>query len=118
MNEFYESVLRTIKELIIGDNDDTTFDPELIVHINSSLSRLYELGVTKDAIRIRGEADTWNMILGDSEKFENVKQYIYISTKLIFDPPSSSYVLTYLKEERDKLEWLLNVKAEEVSQNG
>lgn len=114
----YSSILRTIRELIVHDVNDPTFDVEIIVHLNTALSRLYELGVTKSAFKVTGESETWADLLGDATKFEDVKTYLYIRVKIVFDPPSSSYVLTNLKEERDRLEWLLNVKAEEVDEDG
>jgi hypothetical protein len=45
---------------------------------------------------------------------EDVKQYIYLKAKLIFDPPQSGTVIKMYQEETEKLEWLLK----EVSEFG
>jgi hypothetical protein len=49
--------------------------------------------------------------------YENVKQYVYISVKIVFDPPASSAHLTALQNKLKELEWKLQVKAES-KQNG
>ena len=38
---------------------------------------------------------------------EEIKKYVYLSVKTIFDPPASASVLNAYKEEIEKLEWLL-----------
>ena len=40
-----DSILNTIKKMLGPDNDDPHFDVDIIVHINSALSRLAQLGV-------------------------------------------------------------------------
>ena len=114
----FNSILDTIKELLNISNDDTVFNIELIIHINSALSTLYELGVTKTPFRIKGEEETWDDLLGEETKLEDVKDYLYLRTKVVFDPPPSSYVLTCMKEMIKELEWRLNVKAEDAIEDG
>ena len=48
----------------------------------------------------------------DSSKFEGVKTFIYLYTRLLFDPPSSGFVTNSIEAEINKLEWLLMVDAE------
>ena len=38
---------------------------------------------------------------------EDLKNYVFLKTKLIFDPPANTSVQNLYKEEIDKLEWLL-----------
>ena len=42
------------------------------------------------------------------------KQYVFLYVRLIFDAPTNSTVLNYMKAEKEKLEWRLKVQAEEV----
>ena len=111
---FLDSILLTIKDLIVGTDTDTAFDGEIIIHINSALSTLHELGVTKEPFRIYSEKETWSDLLEGKKNLDDVKDYVYLRVKVIFDPPSTSYVLTCMKEMIKELEWRMNVKAEGV----
>lgn len=109
-----ESILKTIRRMIGPDEDYEHFDPELIVHINSAFSRLCQIGVgPEQPFKIRGTEETWEDFIEDGYQ-EEIKQYIYLSVKIIFDPPASSSVLNAYKDQIEKLEWLLT----EVSRFG
>lgn len=106
-----QSILKTIRRMIGPDEDYEYFDTELIIHINSTFSRLCELGVgPENPFYINGTEEVWSdfMDTGDEER---VKQYVYLSVKNIFDPPSSSSVMNAYKEQIEKLEWLLKETA-------
>lgn len=106
-----QSILKTIRRMIGPDEDYEHFDTDLIVHINSALARLCELGVgPKNPFYITGTEETWSDFIGTGVD-ERVKQYIVLSVKNIFDPPSSSSVMNAYKEQIDKLEWLLKETA-------
>ena len=109
-----DSILTTIKLMLGLTAECTHFDKQIIVHINRALMRLNQLGVgPKKVTRITSELETWSGLLGDDEEtIEAVKDYIYTEVKMKFDPPTSSFVLTAMKEDSDKLEWCLNVQAE------
>lgn len=109
-----DSILNTIKKLLGIQPEDISFDTDVIIHINSVFSRLHELGVgPEECFRITDETSTWDWFLDDSLNFEDVKTYIYLKVRILFDPPTSSAYLTTLKEEIDKYEWTLTVKAEQ-----
>lgn len=101
------SILKTIRRMIGPDEDYEHFDTDLIIHINSAFSRLCQLGVGPETpFKITGEDETWDEFIDPGHQ-EEVKQYIFLKTKLIFDPPASSSVINVYKEEIEKLEWLL-----------
>jgi hypothetical protein len=108
-----DSILLTIKKMIGISDDDTSFDVDLIVLINSALSTANQVGVGKTGFSIAGSDATWTDFLGDRNDLESVKQYIYMKVKIAFDGASmsSSLVDTFnnmIKEE----EWRLNVLSE------
>lgn len=108
------SILKTIRRMIGPDEDYSYFDTDLIVHINSAFSRLCQLGVGPEIpFRITDTTETWDEFI-DPGYQEDVKQYIYLSVKVIFDPPASGSVLSAYKEQIEKLEWLLR----EIAQFG
>lgn len=102
-----ESILNTIKGMLWGTecSDITEFDSELMVLINSSFSSLYQMGIGKTPFIITGSKETWDSVLTSDTYLYNVKRYIYIDAKLVFDPPSSSIVTETLKEIKAEDAW-------------
>lgn len=102
-----ESILDSIKALLgILDNDDT-FNRDIVMHVNSVFSTLNQLGVGPEAgFHITGSNEKWEDFI-TNEKQLNVKTYIYIRVRLIFDPPQSSYVADLLKADAAEIEWRL-----------
>lgn len=108
-----ESILTSIKKLIGITAEDTSFDHDIIFHINSVFWDLNTLGVgPSEVFRIEDDTSTWNDFMSDTTKFEALKSYMYLRVKLLFDPPASSVVVESMKREIDKWEWKLNVAAE------
>lgn len=101
------SILKTVRQMIGPSASYDVFDTDLIININSCLSRLCQLGVGPETpFKITGDTEEWTDFI-DNGNLEEVKQYIYLKTRLIFDPPSSGTVIGLYKEEIEKLEWLL-----------
>ena len=97
-----ESILNSIKSLLPIDKDITDFDGDLIVLINSSLSRLLQLGVGEKPFRIEGSSETWSQLLNKEEYLDAVKEVVFIDVKMVFDPPTSSVVMEALKAIRNE----------------
>ena len=106
-----QSILKTIRRMMGPDEDYEYFDTDLIIHINSAFARLCELGVgPEQPFYITGTEETWYDFI-DPEYCERVKQYVYLSVKNVFDPPSSASVMNAYKEQIEKLEWLMKETA-------
>jgi len=107
-----ESILNSIKKLLGGmtnvkdSEGNYFFDDDLIIHINSVLNVLTQLGVgPSNGYCITDENDTWEDFIGsDSTLIQMVKTYVYLRVKQIFDPPSSSSVEKSSKEVMNELE--------------
>ena len=112
-----ESILRTIRKMIGPDETYTHYDTDLIIHINSALAVLTQLGVgPSEGFFIQDESATWNDFLGNDSKLEMVKSYVYMKVKLAFDPPSSSAVIDSMNRSISEFEWRANMAAEEKKQ--
>ena len=108
-----ESVLTTIKKMLGIAADYTHFDSDIIVHINSVLMTLNQLGVGPETPTFIGsDMDTWDKILGYITNIEAVKTYICLNVRLFFDPPTSSFVVDSMNRQASELEWRLNIQAE------
>ena len=46
-----------------------------------------------------------------------VKEYIYLSVKVLFDPPQNSFTLESYKSEAEELLWRLNVEVDTWPRN-
>lgn len=108
-----ESVLRSTKKLLGIAEDYEHFDDDIIIHINSVFMTLNQLGIgPKKPAVITSSMDTWEDALGDTVNIQAVKTYIYLKVRMIFDPPTSSFVLDAMNRQASELEWRLNVQAE------
>ena len=108
-----ESILISIKKLLGIDEDYTQFDTDIIIHINTVLMALTQIGVgPKDGFAITDEYSVWEDFIGDKPYLNSVKSYVYMRVKLLFDPPLSSAAIDSLKTLADEFEWRLQVAAE------
>lgn len=108
-----DSILTSVKSFLGPDVTDTAFDPELIVIINSVFGILYQLGVGKkdSPYKIVDANNKWDEFMV-GEEIETVKSYVCVKTKLLFDPPTSSFVLASYQDLAKEFEWRCNVDAE------
>lgn len=108
-----ESILTSIKKLLGIAEEDTNFDQDLIMHINSVFMILTQLGVgPSKGFSIKDENDVWSDFIPEQSSLEAVKSYVYMKVRLMFDPPLSSAVVDAINRSISELEWRLNVGAE------
>lgn len=111
---YEESILNSIKKLLGLEPDYTPFDTDLIMHINSVIMILRQMGVgPSSGYSITGPEETWADYLGSDEPLlEAVKSYIYLKVRTVFDPPSNSYVMDAIQKQISEYEWRLNVEVD------
>lgn len=108
-----ESILNSIKKLFGPEGSYDAFNNDLILHINTYLRALNQLGVGEQDFRIVDDTATWNDFLGENEALlDPVKTYIYLRVKVVFDPPANSIVMNAITEQVNELTWRLRVAAE------
>ena len=108
-----ESILTSIKKLLGISKDYTHFDQDLIMHINSVLMVLTQLGVgPADGMWIEDDTAYWEDFLEGETNLELVKSYVYLKVKLLFDPPLSSAVIESTNRMISEFEWRLCSAAE------
>ena len=113
-----ESILKTIKQLIGCPDDFEQFDLDLIVHINLAFAILTQLGVgPKEGYRITGQDNVWSEFEDDAQKLSLIKDYVYIKTRLLFDPPTSGSLMDSLKEQLKEMEWRLYMLYDPISED-
>lgn len=108
-----DSILKTIRGMLGPSEDYEYFDSQIIVHINAAFSRLCRLGVGPETpFRITGIEETWSDFM-DEGRQEELKEYIFLKVKTVFDTSTiNSSVLSAYNERIKELEWELNDVAE------
>lgn len=108
-----ESILTSIKKLLGIEEDYVYFDADIIMHINSVLSILTQLGVgPSEGYSIKDANATWDEFITNPAKLELVKSYVYLKVRLMFDPPSSSSAIESMKQLISELEFRIIVAVE------
>lgn len=108
-----DSILNTTKKLLGLDGDYAPFDTDIIVNINAAFNTLTQLGVgPKEGYMIEGADNTWDEFTTDVKILGMLKQYLYLKTKVIFDPPATSFVGDALKNQAEQMEWRMKEQAE------
>lgn len=111
-----DSILKSIKKLIGISDEDTSFDLDLIIHINSVFVALNQIGVgPKNVFSIINDQSVWNDFINDETNINNVITYVYLKVRILFDPPSNSSVLSSIERLLTELEWRLSVSNSFVS---
>lgn len=107
-----ESILTSIKKMLNVGEDDTSFDVDITILINGVIKNLRQLGVesTTEGFILKDKNDTWSDYILDIDELENIKTYIYLKVKIIFDPPANSTVMQAYKDLINEYEWRLNVE--------
>lgn len=107
------SILDTIKKMIGTPLDDTSFDVDLIVGINSAIMALTQLGVgPPEGFTIQNNTATWADFLGETIQLEAVKTYVYLQVKMTFDPPGTSFLLDAITRQLGELAFRINLQVE------
>lgn len=107
------SILLSVKNAASIDNDETIYDAELLLHINSAFMILRQLGVGPETPFIVDDYDTtWDSFTTDENILPLVRSYVSLKTRLLFDPPTSSALETALQNTIAEYEWRLNIEAD------
>ncbi len=119
-----DSILTSIKKLLGITEEYTHFDADLIIHINSVLSILTQIGVgPAEGFSIKDESSVWGDFIPENSNLELpairelIKSYVYMKVKLLFDPPLSSSVIESMNRIISEFEWRIQVAADPVDSN-
>lgn len=110
-----ESILTSIKKLLGIAEENSDFDADVIIHINSALMILTQLGLgPKNGFSIRDDQALWSDFIPDDARLDAVRSYVYLKVRTLFDPPQSSVLLDAIKQNLSEMEWRLTVAAESL----
>ena len=99
------SILLSVKKVLGLTYDDTSFDEDIIMHINSAFFKLKQLNVFQSPYNISDALATWSDCLGeDEERLCAVKTYITLYVRYIFDPDTNGTLHNARKQELTEME--------------
>lgn len=111
-----ESILLTVKKSLGLAASYTAFDPDVIMHINSVMLDLNQLGLgPTGGFVITGEDELWTDFIGARKDLVAVQSLTYLKVRLLFDPPQTSFVVDSINKQIEKFEWRLMVQAEPMT---
>lgn len=114
-----DSILQSIKKLLGPGAEQTEFDQEILMDINGVFFELQQLDVgPEEGFAIYDETAKWIDFTTNKKLLSAIKPYMYLKVKLIFDPPTSSSVLTSFENMVNRFEWRINVAAESPGSAG
>ena len=111
MNE--ESILVYVKKLLGIQSDYNHFDPDIIYGINAAFGVLTQLGVgPEEGFMINDDSAKWIDFVSDTSRLSLIKPYVYLKTRLLFDPPSSTALIDSINKTISEYEWRLYVASD------
>jgi hypothetical protein len=107
------SILKSVKKNLSLEPTYDVFDGEIIMHINAAFSTLNQLGFGPDGgYSIEDDVSEWTEFVDTVNVLSSVKTYVYLRVRLLFDSPTTEYVLRSFQDQLKELEWRLNVLRE------
>ena len=108
-----QSILNSVKKTLNIDPSYTVFDEDILMHINSAFGTLKQLGLGPEVgFQIEDDTAVWEDFLGTDIRYSEVRSYIYLRVRLLFDPPGTSFLVTAIENQIKEMEWRLNVDRE------
>lgn len=97
----------------IDDPSFTAFDGEIMVFINTAFGKLTQIGVgPSQGYAISTGNETWDNYETNIIVQEMAKTFVYQNVRLLFDPPSNSFLQKAIEDQIAELTWRLNVQVD------
>lgn len=105
-----DSILQSVKKQLGLHEDFDAFDADIIMHINSVLFALTQMGIGKEGgLVIEDDSEVWDDFMdGKTDQMAAVKTLVGLRVRKIFDPPVGS-ALNALDETISEFEFRLKV---------
>lgn len=112
-----DSILNSVKKMIGLDADYTPFDDDLIFDINTVFFTLWQLGVgndTSEPFKIEDASAVWSDFIDDGS-MEVCKTYMKLRVRMMFDPPSNSFLADVINKQIQEYEVRMTYAVDEYN---
>jgi hypothetical protein len=104
-----ESILKSTKKILGLADNYTPFDLDVITHINAAFSILDQLGVGQEGgFFIEDDTAVWDDFVAPPNQLNLIKTYVFLKVRMLFDPPSTSFLIGAMTDQIKEYEWRLN----------
>lgn len=106
------NIIQSTRNALGLPEEHSDFEDEVKLHISASLTVLNQNGIGVIPFSLT-DSSTWDDFFDESQVLGNevkalVPTYVFIKTKLLFDPPSQLSTAEFYKEYTNELLWRLN----------
>lgn len=110
-----QSILTSTKKILGVQEYYTSFDLDIITHINAALSTVNQLGVgPAEGFAIEDDQAKWDDLGIPQNQLNMVRSYIFLKVRMLFDPPSTSFHIEAMNKQAEEYEWRLGVFRDEA----
>lgn len=108
-----DSILISTKKILGIADAYTAFDIDVITHINSTFSIIHQLGVgPADAFSIEDDTAVWDALGLPVDQMNLLRTYLYLKVRMLFDPPTSGFLITAMNQQIEEYETRLSYMRE------
>ena len=104
---YITSILDDIKHRVGPSVDYDHFNTDILDAINTAFAILEQRG--GKVFEVTDNTTTWSDYSDDKTLIGLVRTYVYNKVRLIFDPPSSSFVLSAMEKQNEELEFRISI---------
>lgn len=105
-----DNILLSTKTVLNVEDESDVFDEEILIAINSAFSVLDDLGVISGVVI--EDTETWSALGLEDHITSMVKTYVNLKARMLFDPPTTSYLITAMEGQIKEFEIRLSLKRE------
>lgn len=107
------SILNSTKKILGLPPGYDAFDHDVVTHINATLSIINQLGVgVEGGLFIEDANAVWSDIGAPADQIALIRTYVFLKVGILFDPPTTSFLLDAKKEQIREYEWRLSMLRE------
>lgn len=110
-----DNILNEIKQLLGLEESYDAFNLDIIIHINSALAIVNQLGLGPDDALVVDSETTWDSLELPAKQLSMVKSYIFLKTRMSFDPPTSGFLIDSMNKVIQEQEQRLSYSRETSS---
>lgn len=110
------SILTSVKKILGMTEAYTAFDEDVIMHINAAFSILTQLGIgPTSGFIVENELTLWSEFSVPDLQLNLVKTYLYLRVRMLFDPPTTSFLIEAMNKQIAEYEWRLGVMRDDAT---
>ena len=104
-----DNILQNVKHLLGIPEEYNVFDNDILIHINSVIDVLYQLGYGDGTFYLLDGSETWDQYIENASHLNIVKTLVYLRVKMLFDPPTSSAAMQSFQNIINEFEFRVNM---------